>query len=192
MKASVIVASVFGALLSGCAFQQQAVVLRPELQPVVSAAGQGQQVSLNVIDERPRTTLGTRGAQGIGAELTVAGDLVEIIRSSIAAGLNQQGFALVASQSPGQGRELRVEIRNLEYRIATGFWAGALSTECSLKAICIRDGLRPFEQLYRGEFQESIQVVQSDEANNRYVNQAVSRAINALLQDQRLTSCLAQ
>lgn len=85
-----------------------------------------------------------------------------------------------------------MEIRNLDYRVVVGFWAGTLSTECGLKAICIHGSARPFEQLYRGEFQESVQVVQTAEANQKYINAAVSKAINALLQDPRLIQCLAQ
>jgi len=192
MKTSLILPVILVSLLSGCAFQQQAVVLRPEVQPLQTNVGQGRPVLVNVVDERPRSTLGTRGAQGVGAELTVAGELTEVVRGSLAQGLQQQGFVLAASPGSEEGRELRVEIRNLDYRIIMGFWSGTLNTECGLKAICIRGASRPFEQLYRGEFQESIQIVQSDEANERYLNQAVSRAINSLLQDQRLIHCLAQ
>lgn len=60
-----------------------------------------------------------------------------------------------------------------------------------MKAVCIIGNRRPYENLYRGEFQESIQVIQSDEANDRYINLAVSSAINSLLQDDQLLRCLA-
>lgn len=178
-------------LSSGCAFTPQAVVLKPELMSVSAPIGQGQPVLLTVVDERPRSTLGTRGAQGVGAELTIAGDLTEVVRKTVSDGLQQQGFR-PTMERPTDGRELRVEIRNLDYRVVVGFWAGTLSTECGLKAICIHGSARPFEQLYRGEFQESIQVVQTAEANEKYLNAAVSKAINSLLQDSKLTHCLAQ
>ena len=187
---SVILVAIF-LLNSGCAFNPQAVALKPELVPVSSVVGQGQPVLLIVADERPRSTLGTRGFQGSGAELTIAGDLTTAVRTAINDGLQQQGFK-PTSEKPTDGRELRVEIRNLDYRLITGMWSGTLNTECGLKAICIRGSARPFEQLYRGEFQESVQVVQSEEENEKYVNTAVSKAINSLLQDSKLTQCLAQ
>jgi hypothetical protein len=34
--------------------------------------------------------------------------------------------------------------------------------------------------------------VQTDEENVRHVNDAVSRALNALLQDEQLSACLAE
>jgi len=176
-------------LSAGCAFTPQAVVLKPELLPVSARIGQGQPVLVTVVDERPRSTLGTRGARGVGAELTIAGDLLEVVRKAISDGLQNQGFSPTTEKSV-DGPELRVEVRNLDYRVVVGFWAGTLSTECGLKAICIQGSARPFEQLYRGEYQESVQVVQTEEANEKYINAAVSKAINALLQDSRLTQCL--
>lgn len=181
----------FVLLNSGCAFTPQAVVVKPELKPVSRAAGHGQPLMLTVVDERPRTTLGTRGAQGIGAELTVAGDLSDIIRKALSDGLQRQGFK-PTMEKPTDGRELRVEIRNLDYRILTGFFSGTLSTECGLKAVCIHGPERPFEYLYRGDHQESILAIQTDGANEEYINTAVSEAINSLLNDFNLTKCLEQ
>ena len=76
--------------------------------------------------------------------------------------------------------------------IIRGFWAGTLRVNVGLKAICIRGPNRPYEKLHRGEFEESVQVVQQGEANGRYINTAVSAAVNALLSDQELMDCLAQ
>lgn len=43
----------------------------------------------------------------------------------------------------------------------------------------------------RIEFVESVQVVQSQEANTEYINKALSTAVNALLSDKELIACLA-
>jgi uncharacterized lipoprotein len=178
-------------LTTGCAFTAQAVKLQPQIQVTESSRGRGHPVQVTVVDERPRSTLGTRGARGVGAELTVEGDLVNIVRSSISDGLKRQGFIPTRDKTP-DGRELRVEIRNLDYGVTVGFWAGSLRTECGLKGICIQGDRRPYEQLHRGEYHESVQVVQTAESNNVYVNAALSKALNALLQDQPLSACLAE
>lgn len=191
IKGSWILLIVSVLLSSGCAYTSQAVKLKPEIQPPSVSIGQDKPVLLTVVDERSRSTLGTRGGGSVGAEITVAGDLTGTIRNSLADGLQHQGFK-PTSDKPTDGRELRVEIRNLDYRVTQGFWSGTLNTECGLKAICIIGSARPYEQLYRGEFEESIQFVQSAEANEKYINSAVSRAINLLLQDSRLSRCLAQ
>jgi uncharacterized lipoprotein len=191
MKTAWIYVATLMTLTTGCAFTPQAVKLQPEMQIPESSVGRGIPVQLTVVDERPKSTLGTRGARGVGAELTIEGDLAATVRSSISDGLKRQGFTPTPQRTP-DGRELRVEIRNLDYGIAVGFLAGSLRTECSVKAICVRGTSRPYEQLHRGEFQESVQVVQTDEANNRYVNAALSKALNALLQDRQLSACLAE
>ena len=173
---------------TGCAFQKQAIQLRPQLNVASSSVGSGKLTMVNVADERPRATLGTRGVQGIGEQLTIEGDLSSIVKNAVEEGLKQQGFAVngpIANQ-------LRVEIRNLDYVVNSGFWTGRLNVEFLIKGVCVKSGARPYEQTYRGEFRENVQVVQGEAANNRYVNAAVSDGINSLLNDQALMSCLAQ
>lgn len=186
----ILLAGLLCLLGTGCAFKQQAVRIDPKLEVVSSQLGQGKSIKVVVVDERPKTTLGTRGASGVGADMTIDGDLQAIVQRSIEDGLKAHGF--MPTQGDAGGRELRVEIRNLDYSIITGFWAGTLKVDCSLKGICKQGTERPYEKLHRGEFAESIQVVQGDNANNQYVSTAVSRALNALLSDRELLECLAR
>ena len=178
-------------LAPACAFTPQAVVLKPEIQPALASNFQGRTVYLTVVDERPRQTLGTRSVRGLGAELTVAGDLTNVVRTAVANGLRRQGF-VITSHRDADGHELRVEIRNIDYNVTQGFWAGTLRVECGLKAICIVGSARPYERLYRGEDMEKVQFVQGNQANEKYVNSAISKAINSLLRDSELINCLAQ
>lgn len=177
-------------LLSGCAFTPQAVVIQPKVEGPSSNIGQNRDLPLTVVDERPRQTIGTRGARGIGADMTIEGNLSNIVRSALAEGLALQKFKAVTAGG-SSASELRVEIRNLEYGVIVGFWAGTLKVDVGLKAICSRAGSRPYEMLHRGEHTESVQVVQSPEANNAYVSSAVSQAVNSLLKDEQLMKCLA-
>jgi len=178
-------------LLGGCAFTPQAVILRPSVDIERSAVGAGKTLKLSVIDERPKTTLGTRGVGGVGEELTISGDLVTIVSDAIKKGLEAKDFDL-PKDIIGNDRELRVELRALEYRVLMGFWAGTLKTESTMKGICMFGDSRPYEKLYRGEHQESVQIVQGEEANNKYVNIALSASINQLLSDKELLRCLSK
>lgn len=191
MKMLPVILLLVGAITSGCAFAtHKAVVVNPNVSVMESDMGQGKMILTNVADERPRSTLGTRGVRGVGSEISVEGDVRLPIKKSINHGLKRTGFSPVETL-PADGRELRVEIRNLDYTVIQGFWAGTLRTECGLKAVCVIGNNRPYENLYRGDYEESIQVIQSEEANERYINLAVSKAINALLKDQQLMQCLA-
>lgn len=182
---------VLALLTVGCAFAaHKPVLIKPELSIEESTVGKNQEIWINVVDERTRKTLGTRGVRGIGTEITVEGDCTLALHNSLADGLSRQGFRPVDVRT-SDDRELRVEIRNLDYNLIMGFWAGTLRTACGLKAFCIIGNTRPYENLYLGEFQKSVQVVQADEANQLYINSAISSAINSLLQDLQLMQCLA-
>jgi uncharacterized lipoprotein YajG len=175
-------------LASGCAFQKQAIHLQPTVSVPTSSIGAGKLTMVSVSDERPHSTLGTRGVGGIGEQLTLSDDLVSTIKSAVSEGLQHQGFVTTGPME----NQLRVEIRSLEYGVNSGFWAGKLNVEFLLKGICIKGNARPYEQMYRGEFHKNVQVVQGESSNNVYVNQVVSQAINALLTDASMTRCLAQ
>jgi len=61
-----------------------------------------------------------------------------------------------------------------------------------MKGICIVDSLYPYEKLYRGTHEESVYMFTPTDAQiNKYVNIALSHAINNLLSDSRLLKCLA-
>ncbi len=183
-----VVATAAVVALTGCAFQKQAIKLQPSVDVAASSIGAGKSTMVNVSDERPRTTLGTRGVGGIGEQLTLDGDLPTVVRDAVVDGLQKQGFA---TDGP-MANQLRVEIRNLDYAVNSGFWAGKLNVEFLLKGICIKGDARPYEQMYRGEYRKNVQVVQGAESNNQFVNDVVSQAINNLLKDQALLACLAQ
>ena len=147
---------------------------------------------MTVVDERPPETLGNRGAEGGGAEITIAGHrIVTAVKDSVSQGLLQQTFIPVSRGQPSE-KELRVEIRSVTYRFSSGLWSGKLTTEAALKGICIRNGVRIYEQFYRGSHEEPIQVIPDEEGNNRFVNLAISKAINYLLDDTMLLKCLAE
>ena len=153
-------------IFSGCAFAPQAVLLKPDVNIRSGNIGSNKPIILNVIDERTKTTLGTR-APNMGADLTIEGDIVETVSDSLSKGLLAQGFQITKSANKGTTKltELRVELRALEYRVITGFWSGTLKTESAMKGICIVDLLRPYEKLYRGAHEENILIIQTAASN---------------------------
>jgi|GEM_PF-2185028 len=121
--------------------------------------------------------------------MTIDGEVTDIVRSAIEDGLSKQNFAV--TQDTLEERQLRVEIRNLDYDVIVGFWAGTLKVDTTLKGVCQHGSVRPYEGMHRGQFTESVQVVQGAEANDGYVSDSVSKAINALLSDRELMQCLS-
>ena len=180
--------AVVALLASGCVFQKQAIRLEPTVIVTSSSVGSGKLTMVSVSDERPHSGLGTRGVGGIGEQLTLNSDLVATVKAAVTDGLQRQGFATTGPIE----NQLRVEIRNLDYSVNSGFWAGKLNVEFLLKGICVKGNARPYEQMYRGEFHKNVQVAQGENSNTEFVNQVVSQAINALLNDANMTQCLAQ
>ena len=179
-------------IFSGCAFTPQAVSLKPDVKVRSGNIGSNKSIKLKVIDERTKTTLGTR-APNMGADLTIEGNVVNIVSDSLRKGLLAQGFQIANNSDKGSTKlkELRVELRALEYRAIQGLFSGTLKTEAAMKGICVVDLLRPYEKLYRGEHEETILVVQGADSNNKYINLALSHAINNLLRDSSLLQCIA-
>lgn len=173
--------------LGGCHFTPQSVIITPVVNVRASNVGNNALMALNVMDERPRESLGTRGVRGVGADLTVQGNLKSIVEKALSDGLARQGFGVGAADN----RLLRVEIRNLDYQLIQGLLTGTLEVDISLKAICQRDSARSYEQMYRGHVEDDVFFVQDEDSNNDYISLAVSRGVNSLLRDDQLKRCLA-
>jgi uncharacterized lipoprotein YajG len=179
------------ALMSGCAFQAQAVKIHADVRSAGIVDGGGKAVRLAVVDERPSKVIGQRGVGGAGADMTVEGDLISIVFDAIASGLGQRHFSPSKDAFTG-GSTLRVEIRNLDSKNIMGFWAGTLRDEFSLKGICKSARGSDYEDMYNGLFETSVQVVPTGEANDRYVSSAVSDSVSKLVSDNSLLRCLAE
>lgn len=180
-------------LFPACALTPQKVDLRPNVQAYSGGtiSGGDRRVTMTIVDERPSSRVGTRGISGMGAEITTTQDVPSVIQTAVREGLQRQGFSLITDKT-ADGRELRIELRTLEYAVTPGIVMGTLRASSAMKGICILGNSRPYEKLYRGEHEESILVVQFASQNERYINDALSQAIQSLVQDHELIRCLAQ
>ena len=182
-----IVTAVFALVfINGCAFTDQKAVLNPTLEFSSQNFGNGQQVGIKVLDERPDKTLGYRGAQGgnIGGKITTDQDVAKVLEDKIKEGLKMQGFE-PTSYSDGVSRTMKVELRSLKYFISTGFWSGGAHTKSALKVIARNSG-KEFEEFYRVEKEETIIFIPGAEGNEQLINSALSEILQKLFTDQKL------
>ncbi len=185
MKRSWIIPAFFILLATGCAHSPQMVAPKPVINTPIASVGGGRSVFVTVADERTMSGLGTRE----GGEIMVGSTLSEIVRSSISEGLQRQGFRPV-SIAEANSRELHVEIRDLFYVLTRGIWTDKVRVECGLKVICSTGANRLYEKFYRGERAENIGSDPTRAENEGYVNDALSEALNSVLQDQQLIQSL--
>jgi uncharacterized lipoprotein YajG len=163
------------------------VAPKPVINIPSASVGEGRSVFLTVSDERTLSVLGGRG----GAEVTVGPNLAETVQSSISEGLQRQGFKPISS-AEANSPELHVEIRDIFYVITRGILTDNLRVACGLKVVCSNGCSRLYEKLCRGERLENISSTPTEAENEVYVNDALSKAINSVLQDQQLIQSLAR
>lgn len=177
-------------LVGGCAFQQQRVILQPELRMLPSEIGQGKSVAVKVVDERPEKDFGHRGSvYGKMAKISSNQDVAAVIRVKVEEGLKRSGFQPEPwkEESP---RSLRVEIRFIEYSTSAGYWTGGVHTKSTLKAISSNGG-KLYENIYRVENEERVMVVPFADENEKSINDIVSLALQKMFNDTELLTFLA-
>jgi len=181
-------------LVCSCAVIRQEVSLKPDVNVASTEIGKGRPIQLKTVDERTSTVIGSRGLKGgaaSSAEITSSQDVLAVVQTSLLNGLRRKGFKPALEETSLQNG-LRVDIRNLEYSLTPGIVMGNLRAEAALKATCMADGKQSYDRMYRGEETDRVFFVQFASANERYINSALSKAIQGLLDDRKLQECLAQ
>lgn len=179
---------------AGCSLTPQKVEIRPQFQvaqsvPVSDELG----VSIVVVDLRPSDIIGNRGLTGTnygGANLSSTGDVAEIVKTAVGTGLGNQGFKVADTERASYGHQLHVEIVSLSYSVVPGIITATLRSESALRGQCIDDKVPQYDHVHRGICEEQVFVAQFAGENAAHINKAMSAAINALLGDTELISCL--
>lgn len=177
--------------LAACAFTEQKALLNPDLLVIENNIGNGKEIGVEVVDERPEDTLGYRGAANLskGAAITTDQDVKDVFDRKIREGLKRKGFNPTLRTEEAL-RSLRVEIRSLEYYTTTGFWTGGVHTKTALKAIAKNAG-KKYEQFYRGGNEERVHIVPFAEENEKLINTAISEVLLSLFSDKKLLQFLS-
>ncbi len=173
--------------LPACAITQMEAKLDPQVDVTASNEGQGIEVGVSAIDERPTKNLGQR-APG-GAQITYSGDLAALLQERIIQGLNQKGFQAIGGAV--EGVNIKVEIRSLNYEVSTGWFTGGINVDSAIK-VYVNGGGENYENLYRSSNEERIVFVSGAGANNERLNTALQDVLKQLLEDKALLDTLVQ
>lgn len=180
-------------LVSSCEFTHETATLKPEVKATTSDIGKGRVVKFKTVDVRTSSVVGSRGYEGgMSSDIVVyTKDAIAIVQTTLVDGLKQKGFKPNLEEGSAQ-HGLRVEIRQLEYSLKPAIIVNRLRTEAALKATCTVEGKEAYDKIYRGEEKDSVLFPQFAGENERYINSALSKAIQNLLDDPELQQCLAQ
>src|SRR5262249_1307848 len=123
------------------------------------------------------------------AEITTDQNIAALFEQKITEGLEARGFKIVASRYQASAT-LKVEVRQIDYTTDMDFWKGTVLAKAALHASSRKDSFR-FEQLYLGERKRNTIEGPTAKSNEQLINGAISEAVENLINDDRLTTFLA-
>jgi uncharacterized lipoprotein YajG len=177
--------------LSGCAYIDQNLSVKPDLSFSSDNIGGGKKIALRVVDDRDDQLIGKRGVQYMpGGKISTDQDLVEVLKNALSDGLRKKGFEPVGENDPSLS--MKVELRSLAYTTAMGFWTGGNIGTAVIKIIATEPSGKTYEKTYRSQKEIRTAFVGSQETDAKVVNGALSEAINKIFEDKELLKFLAQ
>lgn len=172
--------------LAACGVTPQTAALTTQVTTQQTAAGSGD-VALDIVDERSGTMVGNRVAGGAEIRLT---DVTSAIEPHVRDALLANKFRPVA-KTAASDRRLKIEVRAVELKFASGFWTGGYFPRAALKAVATNKG-QTFERFYRSEIESRSAVVNPEDRNNQLLSEVVSKAVSDLVNDPELMGFLAR
>lgn len=185
-----IIFSFLSLLLSGCVFHQQTAKLAPSVSVTESNTGNGKTVFVSVADERPDQSIGKRGVGGAGADIMPAENVEDVVRGAVVEGLMKKGFKVANTQTSSDSK-LVVEVRFLQYALLTGVWTLGCDVKVALKATATNKS-QSYDHFYRTTREERVPIAPTSATNEKWINEAISKTIQDLVNDAELLSVLAR
>lgn len=175
--------------ISACSYNPQTVKLDPHITVAQTNIGQGREVAIKVVDERPSQTVGLRrGLLFEGARITTNQDVSLVFNAAFKEALATMGFTPVP-YSQYHPNALKIDIKDLSYFTSTGYWTSGIHTNISAK-VTLGAASNPFESFYsHGDEKRHLLIPWAGE-NTQIINGTVSAFINELIADQALLEVL--
>lgn len=171
---------------SGCAITTMEARIDPQPQVQQSTVGQGKNVGVVVVDERPTRDLGKRSS--VGGAIRMNQDLAVIYQTAILKGLAAKGFTAQGG-AISNGANIKVELRGLNQVSTTGLWTMGTEIDAAMKVIAT-NGVKTYEQMYRAGDSHRTLAVSDAKSLNTKLNAVVSSQIETMFNDQMLMSNL--
>ena len=177
--------------LVGCASSPQQLSPQPKLTQQLAPVGQGQQVTVRVVDGRPSPVLGTRG--GLYPETSSvsvsANDLIPKLQAQAEAAVRLLGFTPVTG---GSGPQLTITLADLKYQSPKD---STYVTEATISAT-FRADVQNASSRYSGRYGASLNqrfgMAPNQETNTKLVSDVLSDALTRVFKDATVGQKLAQ
>lgn len=181
-------------LLAGCALSPQTVTLTPTLNLGKEVVAQGQVVSIQVVDERPNSTLGSRGGIYAKTSLIQSGnDVAEAVRIATEQGLIAQGYRVdnAVGNSNTAAVALKMAITELSYVVPQGPVATGVDMTVALRVTAERaDGTHTAN--YRSAVNRKFPVTPTLSQNEIWISEVLSQTLTRFFADPQMRAFLVK
>lgn len=177
-----------GFALSACAFTPHDVEVTAKAPTDVSTVGEGVNIVIELIDDRETTTVGQRGAQMMGADIT-ANQVMATLERELTAGFEAKGFTVVNSVEAADA-EVETRLRAFKFFIETGFFSGTENTSVAV-GIEGKRGNSDYDRVYRSSSEHGALFVPAAASIEDKLNAALTDVLNKIFSDDKLMNYLA-
>ncbi|EQM81513.1 YajG family lipoprotein [Stutzerimonas stutzeri] len=185
-------AAVSALALAGCAHSPQQLDPTPKITGTINPVGQGQPVSVRVVDGRPSATLGTRGGlyPETSAVIVPKEKVVPKLQAQAEAAVRLLGFT--PSPNAYNAPQLTLTLAELKYQSPK---EGLYVTEATIGAtfrIEVQNGGRRYTGRYGASLDQRFGMAPNEQTNTKLVSEVLSDALSRVFRDQNIGQVLGQ
>ena len=186
------VATVSVLALGGCAHSPQQLDPNPKISGTIQPVGQGQPVSVRVVDGRPSSTLGTRGGlyPETSAVIVPKERVLPKLQAEAEAAVRLLGFT--PSPNAYNAPQLTLTLAELKYQSPK---EGLYVTEATIGAtfrIEVQNGGRRYTGRYGASLDQRFGMAPNEQTNTKLVSEVLSDALSRVFRDQNIGQVLRQ
>ncbi len=185
-------AAVSALALAGCAHSPQQLDPNPKINGTINPVGQGQPVSVRVVDGRPSPTLGTRGGlyPETSAVIVPKDRVVPKLQAQAEAAVRLLGFT--PSPNAHNAPQLTLTLAELKYQSPK---EGLYVTEATIGAtfrVEVQNGGRRYTGRYGASLNQRFGMAPNEQTNTKLVSDVLSDALSRTFRDQNIGQVLSQ
>lgn len=178
--------------LAGCAHSPQQLDPTPKITGTINPVGQGQPISVRVVDGRPSPTLGTRGGlyPETSAVIVPKAKVVPKLQAQAEAAVRLLGFT--PSPNAYNAPQLTLTLAELKYQSPK---EGLYVTEATIGAtfrVEVQNGGRRYTGRYGASLNQRFGMAPNEQTNTKLVSEVLSDALSRAFRDQNIGQVLAQ
>ena len=186
------VAAASALLLTGCAHSPQQLDPTPKITGTINPVGQGQPVSVRVVDGRSSPTLGTRGGlyPETSAVIVPKEKVIPKLQAQVEAAVRLLGFT--PSPNAYNAPQLTLTLADLKYQSPK---EGLYVTEATIGAtlrVEVQNGGRRYTGRYGASLNQRFGMAPNEQTNTKLVSDVLSDALSRAFRDQSIGQVLAQ